>query len=84
MKINSINDLLKTNIEWTEILGGFETKVNGDRCLLKVNDFPDEPMYTLHWNEQTIDLDDAPSCWVLHYNPPSQPIFQKEHKEEEE
>ena len=67
MKISTIKDLLKTNLEWIEVAGGFEVKINGYTYLLKVNDFPDESMYTLYCNNQSIDLDDVPSCWLLHY-----------------
>jgi hypothetical protein len=38
---------------------------DGEKCELKMNDFPDEPLYTLVWRGERIDFDDAPSSWVL-------------------
>ena len=48
----------RTGSEWTSIFFGYD-------CRLQLNDFPDEPMFTLTWRGDCIDFDDRPSCWML-------------------
>lgn len=33
--------------------------------LLRINDFPDEPLLTLINGLEIIDIDDPPSCWTI-------------------
>ncbi len=66
--ITDINQLLKTNISWKdEVAGGIEfyAYVGADLCQLTMNDYPDEPLYTLRWQDKSVELDDRPSGWVL-------------------
>jgi hypothetical protein len=44
--------------EWTSTFLGYD-------CRLQMNDFPDEPLFTLSWRGDTIDFDDKPTCWIL-------------------
>lgn len=62
-----INDLLKMEIVWARAGDCFEWSalVGVDQYLLRMNDFPDEPLYTVYWGGQQIDLDDPPSGWVI-------------------
>jgi hypothetical protein len=62
-----IEDLLKKKIEW-EKEGGlpkWRGISEGEECQLLMNDFPDEPLYTLKWREGSLDLDDAPASWLI-------------------
>ena len=40
---------------------------NGDELILRLNDFPAEPLYTLFVNgEEIIDIEDFPENWKSH------------------
>ena len=55
-------------IAWREeVPGGVEffSYVNGELCQLTMNDFPDEPLYTLRWREEELDIDDPPLGWTF-------------------
>ncbi|SNB85173.1 Zn-dependent protease with chaperone function [Agrobacterium sp. 719_389] len=62
-----IQRLLKEKIVWAKEAGTpqWHGIHDGEKCELKMNDFPDEPLYTLVWRGERIDFDDAPSSWVL-------------------
>jgi hypothetical protein len=38
---------------------------DGILLLLRVNDFPDEPLLTFINGLEILDIDDAPSCWNI-------------------
>ena len=66
--ISDIKELFERRIQWEEELPGgtqFFAYVEGDLCQLSMNDYPDEPMYTLMWRQFAIDLDDRPLEWSL-------------------
>jgi len=59
-------DLLKMKIRWMERRpASWEAEINGVLCTLEMNDFPDEPMYTVRVGNSHVDLDDRPTCWTL-------------------
>jgi hypothetical protein len=63
-----IKDLLRRNIHWKEeVKGGimFHANVDNDLCLLRMNDYPDEPLYTLSWRDLELDVDDKPEGWTF-------------------
>lgn len=37
----------------------------GERCSLQMNDFPEEPLYTVSTAGESLDLDDAPPHWLI-------------------
>ena len=63
----SIHDLLYSSINWIKPVGSprWVSTCFGDRCELSLNDFPDEPMYTLKWRGEQIDFDDTPKLWII-------------------
>lgn len=66
--IGRIEDLLTREILWKEETPGgtqFYAYVEGHLCQLTMNDYPDEPLYTLKWDDHELDLDDKPCCWQL-------------------
>jgi hypothetical protein len=66
--MDSLEKLFKKKIVWHEKeVGGidFFAVVEGERCELRMNDFPDEPLYTLKYRGSTTDFDDAPDNWVI-------------------
>ena len=44
---------------------GFIAEVDGEKCKLRINDFPDEPLYTLIYKGIEYDFDDAPEIWKI-------------------
>lgn len=40
---------------------------DGKVLLLRLNNFPEEPLYTFISELEIIDFDDAPSLWVIDY-----------------
>lgn len=64
--MTSASDLLRIQIRWRKIAAGvWEARVDGRRCVLTMNDFPEEPLYTVSFEEESIDIDDAPAGWVI-------------------
>jgi hypothetical protein len=64
--ISNIRDLFNREIQWSEETSGgtqFYAYIDGDLCQLKMNDYPDEPLYTLRWHDFSVDLDDRPTKW---------------------
>lgn len=64
--ITSIEQILQKPVTWREeVPSGVEffSYVDGDLCQLTMNDYPDEPLYTLRWKESSLDIDDRPSSW---------------------
>jgi hypothetical protein len=49
---------MKSNVE-------FIAYVDGEDSLLRINDFPDEPFFTLIFKGNEYDFDDAPKLWEI-------------------
>lgn len=66
-----INNYLIKKIIWTQDSQNemiFRAMVDGNECILKINDFPSEPMYTLTVSDGNINFDDKPELWEFNYN----------------
>ena len=64
--VSNISELFKQKIEWSEEVPGgtqFYAYIDGELCQLTMNDYPDEPLYTLKWKNFSLDLDDRPNGW---------------------
>ena len=63
----NINQYFFKNILWVKKKNTvfYEAEVEGKQIYLRLNDFPEEPMYTLIVDKEKKDLDDLPSCWKL-------------------
>ena len=73
--MNDIKSLFQEHIDWQIMKVGdveFYTYINGERCKLCINDFPEKPLYTLTFKGQSTSFDDCPSTWAL--PTPVQPI----------
>jgi hypothetical protein len=69
--MDDISSLFKEQINWQCVKLGrskFYASVDGERCELRMNDFPEEPLYTLTFRGQSIDFDDRPKTWTLPLN----------------
>jgi len=64
--INSPRDVLSLSVRWHNVSPGrWEACVNETPCVLVMNDFPDEPLYTATVGGESLDLDDAPPSWSI-------------------
>ncbi|MCB9475279.1 MAG: hypothetical protein H6684_12800 [Deltaproteobacteria bacterium] len=64
--------LLNHSLEWQPSLReGWDWEVIfGDTlCLLRMNDYPDEPLYTVFASGDSHDFDDKPTSWEIPYDP---------------
>ncbi len=62
-------NLLQANLEWVQQVEDrkfFRTEYNGEKLLLRLNDFPEEPLYSVI-GESSFDLDDKPETWLIRY-----------------
>jgi hypothetical protein len=66
-----INRLIWTPLSWQPLLNSdrdfSNDKYPSDVCYLRMNDFPDEPLWTLFYKGDSIDFDDTPSVWKINY-----------------
>jgi hypothetical protein len=66
-----INRLIWYPLKWYPLTNSerdFVTdKYSKDECYLRMNDFPDEPLWTLFYKGDSIDFDDTPSIWHIAY-----------------
>jgi hypothetical protein len=60
-------DLLTEPITWTKTADPeypFTSEVNGDKLVIRLNDFPSDNLYTLLVNDkETVGFDDWPKQW---------------------
>ena len=65
--MQTLEKLLTARLVWEERVGQPEwtTMFLGEECHLVMNDFPDEPLYTLTWRGQSMNFDDTPTAWTL-------------------
>jgi hypothetical protein len=62
----TVDEVLSAHVAWKEVHPGgveFVAQVRGYSCNLRMNDFPDERLYTLTVSGESMDLDDAPPGW---------------------
>jgi hypothetical protein len=63
-----IKDLLKINVKWKchpNVRGFFYYKYDEKIFLLRMNNFPDEVLYTVINGLEIIDIEDKPKNWEL-------------------
>ncbi len=66
--MNDVERLFSQRITWEEQgpeSRWFHALVNGETCTLRMNDFPDEPLYTLTFRGQSVDFDNRPAAWIM-------------------
>lgn len=63
-----MHDLLRAGIEWEKVgPGQWVAMFHGARCVLTMNDFPDEPLYAVVVGANAIDVEDAPASWHIQH-----------------
>lgn len=72
--VKSLSGLMRATVSWTRVAPGrWRTTVEGEECSLTMNDFPEEPLYTIRAFGETLDIDDAPAGWTIEM--PDVPLF---------
>jgi hypothetical protein len=69
--MNDISSLFKKRINWRVMQTGkaeWYADIDGERGELRMNNFPDEPLYTLTYKGNTVDFDDKPMIWIVPLN----------------
>ena len=71
-----VQELLKRNIRWQYVgAGHWAAVVEGVEWRLRMNDWPDQPMYTVLATGVAVDIEAAPTEWDIEATP-SRPEFQ--------
>ena len=69
--MKNIKDLLKEKLIWVQdpTMGiiFISEQYPKEECYLRMNDFPDEPFWTLFYRGERIDFDDDPQNWTIKY-----------------
>jgi hypothetical protein len=66
-----LKDIQETEITWIATKDDptvFEAIFGGEHVQLRMNDFPDEPIYTLFVRDEAIDIDEGPRIWHLQHD----------------
>jgi hypothetical protein len=66
--VEDLKALFSKEIIWKAITDNgvdFEAEIDGFKCGLRINDFPDEPHYTIFFKGMQLDFDDAPKIWKI-------------------
>lgn len=69
--IKGINQILAENLKWKPLLESERDFVSDiyekEECFLRMNNFPEEPLWTLFYKGESIDFDDTPPKWNITY-----------------
>lgn len=67
-----IDRLLFESLVWDPIQGEvgkfFTTKYLQSECWLQINDFPEEPLWTLFYKGRSRNIEDTPKLWKINYS----------------
>jgi len=66
--MDNLKELFSKEIVWKAVTDDsvdFEAEIAGFKCGLRINDFPDEPHYTIFYKGMEQDFDDAPKIWKI-------------------
>lgn len=66
-----INRILCEPLVWHPMQGEerryFTGKYPKDECWIQMNDFPEEPLWTIFYKGETKDIEDTPALWRVNY-----------------
>ena len=61
-------DLLTLPLVWKKVRNGlWSTSVRDKACLLRMNNFPQEALYTVMVGDSSLEIDDAPGGWTIEW-----------------
>ncbi|AXG74262.1 hypothetical protein DVK85_08445 [Flavobacterium arcticum] len=73
-----INRIMCERLTWNPIQGEerkyYSNKYSQNECWIQMNDFPEEPLWTIFYKEQTKDIEDTPILWKINY-PNKKPLI---------
>ncbi|MCC6979272.1 MAG: hypothetical protein IT343_13190 [Candidatus Melainabacteria bacterium] len=59
-------EIVNAKIQWEETSGPFfQTRFKDKIVTLRMNDFPDEVLWTLIIDSEELDLEETPTLWTL-------------------
>ena len=62
------NEILLLPIVWRKVREGlWKTQVHDADCILRMNNFPEESLYTIMVSDSSLDVDDAPPAWTVEW-----------------
>ena len=67
-KISNVFERLReAELVWTQEAEGpvWSVVFEGEHASLRMNDFPEEPLYTLTFRGKSIDFNDSPKGWTI-------------------
>jgi len=66
-----INRMLGERLTWNTIEGDDRKFVTSsyskEDCWIQMNDFPEEPLWTLNYKGESKDIEDTPTLWEINY-----------------
>ncbi|MGH1366919.1 MAG: hypothetical protein ACRBF0_25395 [Calditrichia bacterium] len=69
--LKKIDRILYERITWNpenNEEGKFTTSsYSRDDCWIQMNDFPEEPLWTLYYRGESKDIEDTPTIWKVNY-----------------
>lgn len=67
--ITTVRSYLEEKLTWergSDPLHPYEAQIEGERMVIRLNDFPDNPLYTLLVNDEEVaSFDEWPKQWTL-------------------
>lgn len=69
--LKKINRITVEKLEWIFLEEDdrkfISTSYPQSECWLQMNDFPEEPLWTLYYKGETKDIEDTPTLWKINY-----------------
>lgn len=65
-----LDELVRCVIQWRRdaTSGGWAASMDGEAYSLQMNDYPDEPLYTVRWRKEAKNLEDLPQGWIVDFD----------------
>lgn len=71
MTLKNISKLLNEYIDWIPLESSKRDFITinypTEICFLRMNNFPEEPLWTLFYHNESIDIEDTPEKWKIKY-----------------
>ena len=65
----TITDLIEMPLVWErQTKNTFMCDIGRMPVTLRVNDYPDESLFTLYFLGESLEIEESPSNWILHYD----------------
>ena len=68
--MKKIEDITKEKILWNQKEGKvfYTSSYEKEHCYLRMNNFPEEVLFTFFFYGETLEIDDAPTNWTIDYS----------------